>query len=248
MKSGKTILTVVCFITAILIISPLTCAVAPAVPKYTQKITEKIRITIGTETTEKEVPLDTIYDIIDKGKACKKDFLTIYDKTKSKDDVTQAYTNIQPFFQALIDSQLTDKTVEQLNSLYYSIREKIKEPRQQPIWKPGYDREGPQPAGIWNGLPTPVWANIVCGIFDAGICAGFAAGTHTIIPTIGADIFITYGFQGTSISVGGFGATLAVSAFQVILGFVGVLLTLPLMMLGPYFMTGLCGMLIGVGV
>jgi hypothetical protein len=207
-----------------------------------------IRCIVNGESLEKKMSVSTIQDLVDLGASYQEDFLTIYDKTKSDEEVTVAFENIEPFFQALIDSELTNKTVDELNTLYYGIREKIREPRRQPVWKSQDVDSGARPLGIWNGLPTPIWANVVCGIFDAGICAGFAFGTHTIIPTIGADAFITYGFQGTSITVGGFGGTMAFSAFQVIFVFVGILLALPLIMLGPYFMTGLCGGMIGIGV
>ena len=243
MKRGRTILSVTCVIVLILAITPFSYAAAP---EKTSKTTEKIRITVGTETIEKEVSLDTIYTIIELGKQCKEDFLTIYDKTKTIEDVKQAFQNIQPFFAALVDNSLTDKTVRDLNDLYYSIRDKIRAPmrEQRRAIKP---QEGLQPLGIWNGIPTPIWANAICGIFDAGICIGFAAGTHALIPTIGTDAFITYGFQGESITVGLAGGTLAVTAFQVIFGFVGILIVLPLIMFGPYFMTGLCGGMVGIG-
>jgi hypothetical protein len=194
----------------------------------------------------KEMSSSSIAELIDIGASHKQDFLTIYDKTKTSDEVAVAFDNIKPFFQALIDKGLTDKTVDDLNNLYYGIREKIREPRHKSAWKP-QDGDGAKPLGIWNGLPTPVWANAVCGIFDAGLCAGFAGGTHAIIPTIGADAFLTYAFQGESISVGLMGGTLATTAFQVIIGFIGILLCTPLIMLMPYFMTGLCGFVFGVG-
>jgi hypothetical protein len=247
MKRGRTLLTVTCIIASILILSPLTSALVPPPKKVNSKTTETIRITIGTKTVEKQMPLTTINDIIDLGKTCKEDFLTIYDKTKTIEQVEQAFMNIQPFFQTLIDNALTDKTIGGLNDLYYDIREKI----QEPIHKPRSSikqQGGAQSMGLWNGIPTPVWANAVCGIFDAGLCAGFAGGTHAIIPTIGADLFITYGFQGESITVGLSGGTLAVTAFQVIIGFVGILIALPIVMMGPYFMTGLCGVVFGIGV
>ncbi len=199
---------------------------------------------VDGKRVEKEMSISTIQNLIDMGASCKKDFLTIYDKTSSVEDVTVAFENIKPFFQALKESGLTDKTVEGLNALYYNIREKIKEPKHNLVWK---QQEGSQPAGIWNGLPTPVWANAICGIFDVGICVGFAGGTHTLIPTIGIDAFITYAFQGESLTVGTFGGTLAITAFQVIIGFIGILICLPLIMLGPYFMTGLCGFVFGIG-
>jgi len=191
------------------------------------------------------MPVSTIQDLIDMGASHKEDFITIYDKTKSDEEVATAFENITPFFQALIDNGLTDKTVDELNMLFSSIREKIREPKYKPAWKP---QEGSLPMGIWNGVPTPVWANVICGQFDAGFCAGFAGGTHLIIPTVGADVFLTYGFQGTSVSVGGFGYTIATIGFNFILGFVGILLAIPLVMFGPYFLAGMSGMLVGIGV
>jgi hypothetical protein len=204
-----------------------------------------IRCIVNGESIKKEMSVSTIQDLIDMGASHKEDFITIYDKTKSDEEVTTAFENIKPFFQALIDNGLTDKTVDELNMLFTSIREKIREPKYEPAWKP---QDGPLPMGIWNGIPTPVWANVICGQFDAGFCAGFAGGTHLIIPTVGADVFLTYGFQGTSVSVGGFGYTIATTGFNFILGFVGILLAIPLVMFGPYFLAGMSGMLVGIGV
>jgi len=188
--------------------------------------------------------VSSIQNLIELGGSHKEDFLTIYDKTKSADEVATAIENIKPFFQALIDKELTDKTVEELNSLYYSIREKIREPRRQPQKVP---QDGPQPLGIWNGIPTPVWANFMCGQFDIGICSGFAGGTHMLIPTVGADVFLTYAFQGTSVTIGGFGYTIATVGFNFVMGFIGVLLAMPLIMFGPYFLAGMSCLLVGVG-
>jgi hypothetical protein len=246
MKRGKTFLMTTSLIAIFLLISPVTSAIISTSPTKTAKTMETVRITIGRETVEKEVPLETINAIIDLGKTCKEDFLTIYDKTTTAEQVQQAFSNIRPFFQALIDNKFTDKTIEELNDLYYNIREKIQEPMRRPKFslKP---QQGAQPLGIWNGMPTPIWANSICGIFDAGFCAGFAGGTHALIPTIGGDLFITYGFQGESLTVGLTGGTLAVSAFQVIIGFVGILIATPIVMIGPYFMTGLCGFVFGIG-
>ncbi len=209
--------------------------------------TTVIRCIIDGKKVEKMLPVSTVQNLIEIGDSHKQDFLTIYDKTKTAEDAEQALTNIRPFFQALIDSGLTDKTVDQLNGLYRVIRDKIREPRQQQEYKPRNDGNA-IPLGIWNGIPTPMWANTICGIFDVGTCSGFACGTHTLIPTIGADFFITYYFTGESLTVGAFGFTSANAAFQVIIGFVGILICTPLIMLGPYFMTGLCGFVFGLGV
>ena len=204
-----------------------------------------IRCIVNGESLEKEMSVSTLQAIVDLGASHQEDFLTIYDKTKSDEEVTAAFENIEPFFQTLIDNRLTSKTVDELNTLYYDIREKIREPRGQPVWKP---QDGPIPMGIWNGVPTPIWANVICGQFDAGFCVGFAGGTHLIIPTVGIDAFLTYGFQGTSVSVGAFGYTIASTGFNFILGFIGILLTVPLVMFGPYFLAGMSGMLVGIGV
>jgi hypothetical protein len=237
---------IILLLVALLFSAPITSAVQQ--PRaHVSSDTTIVCCIIDGKKIEKEMPIPSMQGLIDMGASHQADFMTIYDKTKTDEEVTQAFKNIEPFFQALIDSHLTDKTVDEMNSLYSNIREKIREPRGQTTWKP-QESNPEQPLGIWNGLPTPIWANAVCGIFDAGFCVGFAAGTHMLIPTIGADAFITYGFQGTSISVGLFGGTMAFSAFQVIIGFIGILITLPLIMFGPYFMTGLCGFMIGIGV
>lgn len=208
--------------------------------------TTPVRCAIDGKDIEKDVPLSLLENLCDLGARYKADFLIIYDKTASEDDVALSLVNITPFFEALREKGLTDKTVDEFRLLFYEIREKIHEPRRQPVWKPQQEDDA-RPLGLWNGIPTPVWANMMCGVFDAGLCMGFAAGTHLIIPTVGIDAFLTYGFNGESISVGFFGGTLAITAFQVIIGFVGILLCTPLMMAGPYFMTGMCGFMLGIG-
>jgi hypothetical protein len=186
--------------------------------------------------------VSSIHNLVDLGASYKEDFLTIYDKTKSVDKVKTAFENIQPFFKVLIDNDLTDKTIDELNDLYHNIRNRIREPIR--TTKP---QDRPQLLGIWNGVPTPIWGNALCGMFDAGVCLGFVLGTHTVIPTIGADAFLTYVFQGNSLSIGLAGFTMAVTAFQLILGFIGVLLATPLIMLGPYFLSGLAVVYFGAG-
>ena len=243
---------IVLFFAILLLTVPLTSAIPIKTKFSTQKntvlISEEettiIRCSIDGKQIEKELSITTIQEIIEMGKAHKQDFLTIYDKTKSSEKVSAAFENIQPFFQALVDNDLTEKTVDELNTFYHTIREKILEPKTKTCKR---QQNEAQPTGLWNGVPTPVWGNIICGIFDVGLCAGFVLGTHTIFPTIGADAFITYAIQGESITVGGLGSTVATLAFQVIIGFAGVLIVTPLIMLGPYFMTGLCGAMFGVG-
>jgi len=242
MKKG-----LVLVVMALLLAVPIAGAVNQ--PKLTSPSTNEttlIRCVVDGKSVEKVLPISTIRSLIDMGTSHREDFLTIYDKTKTTEEVEQAFTNIQPFFQALIHSGLTDKTVDDLNNLYHGIRDKIREPRRQPAWKP-QDGGNARPLGIWNGFPTPIWGNVLCGIFDAGSCAGFAGGTNAVFPTIGIDLFITYAFTGTSITVGLTGGTIAAAAFQVIIGFIGVLIVTPLIMLGPYFMTGLCIVMLGIG-
>jgi hypothetical protein len=200
---------------------------------------------IDGKQIKREMALSEIQDLIDMGGSCKKDFLTIFDKTKSQEDVAIAFENIKPFFQALIDNNLTEKTIDELNALYYRIRGNIQEQKRQLITKP---QDGPQPLAIWNGLPTPLWANMLCGQFDVGLCSGFAGGTHLLIPTIGIDAFLTYAFEGTSVSVGGFGYTLATAGFLFVIGFIGILIVTPFIMIGPYFLAGMSGLLFGIGV
>ena len=69
-----------------------------------------------------------------------------------------------------------------------------------------------------------------------------------LIPTVGADVFLTYAFEGTSVTVGAFGYTLGTVGFNFCLGFVGILLTMPLIMIGPYVLAGMSGLLFGVGI
>ena len=241
MKKG-----IILLLVALLLSVPIAGAIhQPQSKSTTVPETTTILCVVDGKHLEKEMSVSSIQDLVDMGGSHKEDFLTIYDKTKSDDDVAVAFENLKPFFQALIDNELTEKTVEELNALYYTIREKIREPRRQPIRRP---QDGPRPLGIWNGIPTPVWANIICGQFDVGICAGFAGGTHMLIPTVGIDLFLTYAFQGTSLTVGGFGYTIAITGFNFILGFVGILITTPLIMVGPYFLAGMSGLLFGVGV
>ena len=233
----------------VLVITLLLCSipvisVASQPELKTVEETTLIQCVIGKNLVEKELPLSTVQELIDMGASHRDDFMTIYDKRKPDEEVALAFENVQPFFEELVNSGLTDKTVEDLNNLFHHIRSKVRAPRRADVTIPD---DGPQTKGLWNGVPTPMWANVMCGIFDAGFVVGFTLGTHTLIPTIGADLFTTYVFQGSSLSLGLAGFTVAVAAFQVILGFLGVLIATPGIMLGPYFMTGVCGMMFGLG-
>ncbi len=237
MKRGRRLLTIACLIISILAVTPLTSAVASEIPKVTPKATEKIRITIGTETVEKEVPLDTIKDIIDLGKTCKEDFLTIFNKQLSEDEVAQAFENIKPFFQALADNDLTEKSVDELSEMFHQIRNKIRQPR-------------PRTVGLWNGIPTPIFGNAGAGLFNVGESAlGFTLGTHTLFPTIGADILTTWTDIGETATIGGFGFTTATGPeFGLILGFIGIMICLPIMIIGFIFQVGFVGAYFGLNI
>ena len=232
----------------LLIIVPMTSTVTASQTKQA-KVSASENITpvickVGDQTTTTSIPASTIQTLVDMGKAHEKDFLKIYNKTQSDTDVDAAFANLQPFFQALVHAGLTQKTVEDINSLYHTIRDKIREPKRLTL----QPKTGPQPAGLWNGVPTPVWMNALCGIFEAGQCAGFVLGTHTVVPTIGADVFMTYMFAGTSVTLGAGGNTAALAGFDVIFGFLGILIVTPIVMVGPYFEAGLCAYMLGVGV
>lgn len=207
--------------------------------------TTTILSVVNGKRIEKEMTVSSIESLIELGESFTDDFLTIYDKTKSTQEVDQAMQNIRPFFEALVDNDLTDSSVDELVELYYTIRDRIREPRRGSS-RPAQDG-GLQPKALWNGIPTPVYGNFLFGIMDVGLVYGFALGSHTVLPTIGIDAFLVYAFTGTSTTVGFAGWTLAVAAMQVILGFIGVLLTTPLMMVGPYLMTGLGGGMLGIG-
>jgi hypothetical protein len=242
MKRGITILTTTYVIIMILAVAPLTSAIAPA---ETQKQTQRVLVKIGTQTKIQEMPLETIYEVIDIGKACKQDFLTVYNKKATPDEVEKAFEDIQPFFTALVENKMTDSTVEELNDLFQQIRDKIRAP-QNPRWE--YDPDGPQPAGNWNGLPTPMFGNVACGIFNVGVPAiGFTLGTHTILPTIGADILTTWADSGETISVGITGYTTSTGPeFGLIIGFIGIMIALPIMILGFIFQVGFATLYVGV--
>jgi hypothetical protein len=173
------------------------------------------------------------------GESKKDDFLTIYNRYATQEEVDAAFADVQPFFTALVEHGLTDKSVDDLNSLFHSIREMIQKPKR--------DSFGPQPCGNWNGLPTPLFGNAACGIFTGGTAVGFVLGTHTFIPTIGADALITWGGNGETVSIGGLGFTTSTGpGFGVILGFVGILIATPIMIVGVLYITGFAGVYIGV--
>ena len=113
MRKGVALIVVI-----LLMALPAASAVTTSTPIANKEITlEKtttIMCNIGGKTISKELPTSVIEGIINMGKAHEKDFLTIYDKTKSPDDVAVAFRNVQPFFQALVDNGLTDRSVREI--------------------------------------------------------------------------------------------------------------------------------------
>jgi hypothetical protein len=196
---------------------------------------------IGDQRVVTRMPVETIRSIIALGESEKDAFLTIYNKYATPEEVDAAFEEIQPFFDALVTSGLTDRSVDDLNAMFRNIREIIKKPKNDPF--------GPQTLGGWNGFPTFGVVNAVCGIFCMDVPAvGFALGTHTILPTIGLDAFVTWAGDGETISIGGLGYTTSTGPeFGLIFGFIGVMIATPIMILGGLFMTGFGGFYLGVG-
>jgi hypothetical protein len=209
--------------------------------KTQENNTTPLLCSIGKQKIVKELPVSTIDALILLGESKKNDFLTIYNKYATQEEVANAFDDLQPFFNALVANGLTDKSVEDLNTLFHEIRGMIKKPRHDPF--------GPQPAGSWNGLPTFLVANAACGIFCGDAPAvGFALGTHTVLPTIGADAFITWAGNGETVSIGGLGFTTSTGPeFGIVFGFIGVLLATPIMIVGGMFMTGFAALYVGIG-
>lgn len=203
--------------------------------------TTKLLCQIGKQRIIKEMPIETIKTIMDLGKSEKHAFLTIYNKYSTKEEVENAFEDIQPFFNTLVSNGLTDKSVDDLNTLFHSIRDMIQKPKSDPF--------GPHTLGGWNGLPTFVVANAASGVFCSDLPAvGFALGTNTIVPTIGADVFITWAGDGETVSIGGLGFTTSTGPeFGLIFGFVGVLIATPIMILGGMFLTGFAALYLGIG-
>jgi len=143
----------------------------------------------GDENYEKcikEITREDYNLIMEMGRFLFKDFLTIYNPDSTKEEVDIAIDNVRPFFTAIVDKEFTDKSVDELELLYRDIREKIK--------KGSLKRGGKiQSTGWWNGIWAPAFVNGGCGIFaEAKRCQGFVIGTHSIFPSIGADILLTY--------------------------------------------------------
>jgi hypothetical protein len=232
----------------LIVLVPLTSAAVVIKPIKTQTTaalelqapeTTQIVCQVGKQKIVKEMPVDTIKSIIALGQSKKDAFITIYNKYATQEDVDKSFAEVQPFFNALVVNGLTDKSVDDLNTLYHNIRDLIKKPKRDP--------SGPQPCGSWNGLPTPVFGNAACGVFTASSATGFVLGTHTFIPTIGVDLFITWAGTGETVSIGTAGFTTSTGPeFGLIFGFAGILIATPIMIIGPLFITGVAGIYLGI--
>ncbi len=240
MKKG--VAPVVFVVLSLALLVPLSVMAAPtsvgrqstAVPAVS---TCPLTITIGSSQVEKEVPVGTIEGIMALAKECKPHFMVIYDKSRSAEDVSAAFDGVQPFFEALVDNGLTTYSVQDLNVLFQQIRERVRY------------HGGPQTLGGWNGVPTPIFGNIACGIFtaDTGV-GGLVLGTHTFIPTIGVDALVMWAGVGESVSVGGLGFTTSTGPDSgVIIGFVGIMLATPIVIAGFLLMIGFAALYMGAG-
>jgi len=133
-----------------------------------------------------ELTREEYNNIIDLGKSLFEDFIVIYDPESTQEEVDLAFDNVKPFFTTIVDHGLTDKSVNDLEILYKEIRQKIIDGREKKGGKI-------QSTGWWNGLWAPMFFNGGCGILaEAKRCQGFVLGTHSIFPTIGFDILLTY--------------------------------------------------------
>jgi hypothetical protein len=214
-----------------------------------EKIDEELGITevtcsVGDETTTTYLSVDTIKSVVTLGESHKDDFMTIYNKYSTVQQVEEAFGNLQPFFETLVSTKLTTHSVDELNDLFHMIRSKIRKPKVNPF----AEGNGPRPLGNWNGIPTPIFGNAGCGLFNVGIMAiGFTLGTHTILPTIGVDLMTTWFDFGSTETLGLLGFTTSQGPhFGFILGFIGIMIATPIMILGIIFQTGFAGTYMGI--
>jgi len=173
------------------------------------------------EKIVKQVSRENYNKIIEMGRSLHGDFLTIYNPYSTDVEVNAAFENVRPFFIEIVDNELTDKPVEDLECLYRDIRDKIIEEKEH---KGG----NKQPTGWWNGIWAPMFMNGGCGIFsEAKRCQGFVIGTHSILPTIGFDILLTYFTTDLSAMTGTIGVTGATDAngpqMAFIINYLGIL-------------------------
>lgn len=233
-------ITVVSAIVFLLAMVPL----ASATPAPEKLDVIEVTCSVGDETVTTYLAVDTVKSVIALGESHKDDFMTIYNKYSTIQQVEEAFENLQPFFETLVSTELTTQSVDELNDLFHMIRSKIKKPRVDPF----AGGNGPRPLGNWNGIPTPIFFNSGCGLFNIGVGAiGFTLGTHTFIPTIGADLMTTWFDTGSTETIGLFGFTTSQGPeFGFILGFIGVMIATPIMILGLIFQTGFAGGYMGV--
>ncbi len=134
----------------------------------------------------REIPRENYNKIVEMGRSLFKDFMIIYNPDSTEDEVNIAFNNVKPFFTAIINNKLTDKSIDELELLYREIRDKIAK-----RWQSKEDKIISK--GWWNGIWTPMFLNGGCGIMaEAKRCQGFVIGTHSLIPSIGFDILLTY--------------------------------------------------------
>ena len=231
-------------LSVLLFLVPITTATIPTLssPKTHPQTIDIIKIVcqVGKQRTIKEISASTIDEIVSLAKEKKESFLTIYNKYSTPEEVEQAFTDVQPFFDSLIANGLTTKSVDEMNTMFYDIRDMIKKPKRDP--------NGPQPLGGWNGLPTFITGNLACGIFTASVAFGFTVGTHTLLPTIGADLVTVWCGSGETVSIGGLGFTTSTGPESgIILGFLGIMLATPIMITAFLLQIGFAGLYAGFG-
>ena len=174
------------------------------------------------EQIVKEIPIEEYNKIVEMGRSLFEDFRIIYDPDSTEDDVNIAFANVRPFFTAIVNNELTDKSVDELEILYREIRNKITE-----RWQNKEDKIISK--GWWNGIWVPAFINGGCGIFaEAKRCQGFVIGTHSILPTLGADILLTYFTTDLTAVTGSIGVTGATDAngpqMAFIINYIGILI------------------------
>lgn len=225
-------------IVAILLLVPISVGALPTQNKTTDDTTTVV-VQIGKQKIVREMSLQTIKELVELGRACKNDFLVIFNKRSTQEEVDTAFANIQPWFQALVDNGFA-KSTQQLNTLFLNIRSRI--------GGNGYDPSR-QPLGNWNGFPTPLFGNALCALFSAGMGIGWSMGSHMIIPTVGVDAINMWAGTDESVTIGVLGFTTSTGPeFGVTFGFAGVMIATPIVIVGPFIQVGFCGAYLGAGV
>jgi hypothetical protein len=237
------------FLFAILLSIPLSSAMitpsynASRIKSNSEPLVETTQILckIGNERITTEISIDALNKIANLVKEKKQSFLIIYNKYSTLEEVEQAFTDIQPVFKSLVLNGLTTKTVNELNDLFYKIRDMIKKPRHNPF-------SDPQTLGGWNGLPTLLVFNMACGIYTIDTAIGITIGTNTVLPTAGADLTTIWLGIGETMSVGWTGVTTSTGPeLGIIIGFLGILLATPFVIAGFLIQLGIAGVYAGFG-